>query len=89
MYESAAESKGFAGSKSEIICCLKTLQGRKDKGNYKISLRQLRDNIKRVNVFANRKNLTVLLRDEIIPKMERLNYCVYRDDETILINPMV
>lgn len=89
MYESAAESKGFAGSKSEILTCLKSLQGRKDKGVHKISLRQLRDNIKRVNVFANRKNLTVLLRDEIIPKMERLNYCVYRDDETILINPMV
>lgn len=89
MYESATESKGFAGDKAEIVACLKVLQNKKDKGSYKISLRQLRDNIKNVKVFANRKGLTNLLRDSIIPKMQRLNYCVYRDDETILINPMV
>lgn len=89
MYESAAESKGFAGDKAEIIACLRSLQNKKDKGVYKISLRQIRDNIKNIKVFAGRKNLTNILREQIIPKMQKLNYCVYRDDEHILINPMV
>lgn len=89
MYESAAEAKGFAGDKAEITACLKALQNRKDKGAYKVSLRQLRDNIKNVKVFANRKNLTTFLRENIIPKMQKLNYCIYKSDEVILINPMV
>jgi len=41
MYESAAESKGFSGLNAEIKACLKALQNKKDKGTYKISLRQL------------------------------------------------
>lgn len=89
MYESAAEAKGFAGDKAELTACLKVLQNKKDKGLYKISLRQLRDNIKNIKVFSNRRGLTNILRDQIIPKMQRLNYCVYRDDENILINPLV
>lgn len=89
MYESAAESKGFSGANAEIKACLKALQNRKDKGVYKVSLRQLRDAVKNVKVFAHRKNLTTLIREQIIPKMQKLNYCIYKDDETILINPMV
>lgn len=89
MYESAAEAKGFAGDKAEIIACLKALQNRKDKGLYKVSLRQLRDNIKNVKVFSSRKGLTVFLRENIIPKLQKLNYCIYKSDEVILINPLV
>lgn len=89
MYESAAQSKGYAGELAEVEICLGYLQRMKEKGKLQINLRQLRDAIKNNKVFKGKKGLGDYLKQNTIPMMCKLNYCNYIDETKIYINPMV
>lgn len=89
MYESAAQSKGFYGEIAEISVALTYLQNQAKGNKFNTSIRKIRDSIRKNKVFSGKKDLTSYIRNTLMPKMESLNYCAYRSDQEILINPKV
>lgn len=85
MYESAAESQGYAGEMAEVNAVLDKLRFHADKGKYQIKLRQLRDSLRNLKIFKG-KAMTNILKEKLIPKCESLHYCKLHKD-VVYINP--
>ncbi len=85
-YISAADSMGYVGEKSELIKICDHLQKIADKGKLKVSYSQLYNSLKNIKPFRGSRNLSKKIKDQLIPKLEELNYCV-ADGKTVYINP--
>jgi hypothetical protein len=84
----AADSKGFVGEKTELTAICDWIQARKEKtkGNKAITIRQLRDGIKRKPEFAGVTNLTSKIKTEYLPELERRGVVVF-DSKFLFVNP--
>ncbi len=82
----AADFMGYSGVNSESQKVMSVLSDFAQKGKLKISVTALRDKIRNVKPFRGSRNISIKMRDELIPQMESLNYCVL-NGQTIHINP--
>ena len=82
----AADYMGYSGSNSEAQKIMSVLSDFAQKGKVKISLTALRDKIRNVKPFRGSRNISAKIKDDLIPQMEMLNYCVLQG-QTIHINP--
>lgn len=87
-YTSAADDLGFTGVESEYKKVEERLQAYAQKGKNSITVSQLRSNLKDVKPFTGTPNLTVRLRDVILPVLEINNICVLSDNK-IHLNPLL
>jgi len=82
----SADYMGYVGSNSEISKIISTIIGLAEKGKTKITVNGLRDRIKNIKPFKGSRNITKKMKDELLPALEQLNYCVV-DGQTIYLNP--
>lgn len=85
-YISAADSQGYMGNVAELTAIKESLERRLKSGSGKISVSQLRDNIKNLKAFKGASKLTNKLKDELLPKLVEDGYCVMHNN-TIHISP--
>lgn len=85
-YIEAADFLGFVGGKSEIIKATDYIEAKAQKGALKIRIRQMVNDLKNVKPFKGTRHMTGKIRDNVLPKLEELNYCVVCED-VIYINP--
>lgn len=82
----SADYMGYVGSNSEVTKLINTVVGIAEKGKLRITVNALRDRVKNIRPFKGSRNITKKLKDELLPALEELNYCVV-DGQTIYINP--
>jgi hypothetical protein len=56
------------------------------RGKTKTTVAAIRDLVKNKKPFKGSRNMTRKIKEEVIPKLEQLNYCVL-DGQTVFINP--
>lgn len=74
------------GNAAELTAVKDALERRLKSGAGKISVSQLRDNIKNLKAFNGVVKLTNRLKNELLPRLAEDGYCVL-DNNTIHINP--
>lgn len=82
----AADSHGYTGERSEIASLVEYFTQKAEKGNFKLTMPKLRDNIKNTRAFKGTPGLTSKLKTQVLPLMQKKNYIVV-DGNTIHINP--
>jgi len=85
-FVSAADFMGHVGRNSEVQKVISVFDELAERNKSKISFTQLRDKVRNVKPFKGSRNVSDRLKDEVIPKLEKLNYCLF-DGKTIYINP--
>ena len=85
-YIQAADTLGYAGEKSELKCLIDSLERQAQKRKMKLTMRQFRDAVKNLKSLQNVPQLTRKLREEHLPRLERMGYIAI-ENETIYINP--
>lgn len=85
-FVSAADYMGYAGSNSEVQKMATVLNDFAAKNKTKVNFTAIRDKVRNVKPFRGARNVADKLADDVLPKMEALNYCVV-DGQTIHINP--
>jgi len=85
-YINAADIHGYTGKSSEIEKIKSMIVAYAEKGKLKVSIDSIRSNIKKIKPFRGSRNLTLKLRDEILPILEQHNYIAVGGSE-IYINP--
>ena len=85
-YTIAADDLGFTGVESEYKKVEERLQSYAEKGKLVVTISQLRSNIKDVKPFTGTPNLTVKLREVILPVLEKNSVCVVHNNK-IYMNP--
>lgn len=82
----SADYMGYVGAKSEVNKLIEVIQNIASRGKLKTNVQSIRDLIKNKKPFKGSRNLTRKMKEEVLPKLEELNYCVV-DGQTIYINP--
>lgn len=84
----AADSKGFVGEKTELAAIGDWIQAYKEKQktNKAITIRKLREGIKRKPEFAGVNDLTAKIRTEYLPELEKRGVLVF-DSKFVFVNP--
>lgn len=82
----AADFHGYTGERSEISSLVDYFTQKAEKGNLKLTMPKLRDNIKNTKAFKGTPALTSKLKNQVLPLMQKKNYIVV-DGNTIHINP--
>jgi hypothetical protein len=85
-YIKAADNMGFAGKNSEVDAVKEYLTTQAEKGKLKLTMSQLRANTKAKKALSGVRNLTMRMRDVIIPELMSQGYC-YLHGNTLHINP--
>jgi hypothetical protein len=85
-YIKAADNMGFAGKNSEVGAVKEYLTTQAEKGKLKLTMSQLRANTKSKKALSGVRNLTMRMRDVIIPELISQGYC-YLHGNTLHINP--
>lgn len=85
-YIQAAETLGYAGENPEILCLIESLERLMQTRKSKVTFRQFRDRVKNLKAMKNLPGITQKLRENHLPRLERLGY-VAIDGDTIYINP--
>jgi hypothetical protein len=83
---SAADYMGYAGSNSEVQKMSSVLTELAGKNKIKVNFTVIRDKVRNVKPFRGSRNVADKLMNDVLPKMQELNYCVI-DGQTIHINP--
>lgn len=82
----SADYMGYVGANSEVNKMIEVIQGMASRGKLKANVQAIRDLVKNKKPFKGSRNLTRKLKEEVLPKLEELNYCVV-DGQAIYINP--
>lgn len=82
----SADYMGYVGSNSEVAKLIEVIQSIASKGKAKTTINAIRDRVKNGKPFKGSRNLTHKLREDVLPMLEQLNYCVV-EGQTIYINP--
>ena len=83
----AADSKGFTGQKTELTAIMDWFEKYQEKNRGKsITVRKMRDAIKRKPEFGLISDLTKKIRDEYLPELEARGVIVYNKQD-IFLNP--
>jgi len=82
----SADYMGYVGSNSEVNKMIEVIQGMASRGKTKTTVAAIRDLVKNKKPFKGSRNMTRKIKEEVIPKLEQLNYCVL-DGQTVFINP--
>lgn len=85
-YKNAAEYMGYTGRISELQKIITLFNELSSKGKSKVMISQLREKVRNVKPFKGARNISKKIKDEILPALEELNYCLV-DGQTIYINP--
>lgn len=85
-YKNAAEYMGYSGQTSELQHVITNFEEWSNKGKLKITFNQLRERVRNVKPFKGSRNIANKLRNETLPELERLRYCIF-DGNNIYINP--
>ena len=85
-FVSAADYMGYAGSNSEIQKMSTVMTELASKNKTKVNFTVIRDKVRNVKPFRGSRNVADKLTNDVLPRMEALNYCVV-DGQTIYINP--
>lgn len=85
-YIETADNLGYSGLNSEIASLSEKMEGYASKGKLKIRVTALVNNIKGVKPFKTSRNLTRLVKTELLPKLQDLGYC-YTENNVVYINP--
>ena len=85
-FVSAADYMGYAGSNSEVQKMSSVLTELAGKNKIKVNFTVIRDKVRNVKPFRGSRNVADKLMNDVLPKMQELNYCVI-DGQTIHINP--
>lgn len=85
-YIQAADRLGFAGEDTELNCLIEALERAASKRKMRMTFRQFRDSVKNLKAMKNVPNVTDKLREKLLPKLERLNYCAL-DGDTLYVSP--
>lgn len=87
-YANTASELGYLGKHSEMDKVIEVLQRYADRRRLKLSFKMLKDAIKHTPTFKTNDNLMGLLKEKIIPELERRNY-VFVWKRCIYINPNI
>lgn len=85
-YIQAAARLGYAGEETEINCVIEAMERYAKKRKMKMTVRQFRDAVKNLKPMQNVPNVTQKIREHLLPKAEKMGYCVI-DGESVYINP--
>ena len=85
-FVNSADYMGYVGSNSELNKMIEVIQGFASRGKTKVTVAAVRDIVKNKKPFKGSRNMTRKIKEEVMPKMEELNYCVL-EGQTIYINP--
>lgn len=85
-YIQAASSLGYAGDDTEMKCLIESLERLVAKHKMRLRISQFRDIVKNLKAMKNVPSLTDKIRDQHLPRLQRLGYIAV-DGEMIYINP--
>lgn len=85
-YIQAAARLGFAGDETEIKCLIEALERYAGKRRLKMRFSNFRNSVKNLNALKNTPAITKKLREEHLPRLERLGYIAVHGD-MIYVNP--
>lgn len=85
-YKNASEYMGYTGTYAEIQACIAKFEKYLERNkNFKMSFDTFRG-VRNSKPFKGSGNISEKLKNETIPMLEKLNYCLF-DGNTIYINP--
>lgn len=82
----SADYHGYSGERSEIEMLVEYFTQKAEKGQLKMTLSRLRDNVKKSKPFKGTPSLTNKLKKQVLPLLQSKNYIVVSEN-TIYINP--
>lgn len=85
-YTSAADELGFTGADSEYKKVEEKIIAYAEKGKHTVTVSQLRSNLKGIKPFTGTPQLTIKLREVLLPALEDSGICIVHKDK-IYINP--
>jgi hypothetical protein len=85
-FVNAADSMGYVGNNSEMYKMVDVLNSLASSNKLKTTVAFIVNKVKNSKPFKGSRSLTKKLKIEILPELQKLNYCIL-DGQNVYINP--